>query len=261
MSDPDPLVDRFATFRDASVASTTRPGVEAVRRRVARRDATRTVAAAVLIALVAAAVLWFSRPLPPVQPTTPPRASAGTVSAVPSPSASVPVPSGSASASAPPTGGTATAPANAAAFCARRDLALVVDTDPLIPTYSDYFTRCPNSRLRVYSVTYEWDVQRQQYTSAHVDSVYLTAAHPSAARPGADLDPISSACGYLVALMQGDVDPPAALPVSVTDNWDGSYFSQLKNIEMLESSGNLSKAADLSKRSLCQPSPGGGNPT
>jgi hypothetical protein len=261
MSDPDPLLGRFAAFRDASIAATTRPGVDAVRRRVSRRDATRTLAAALLVVLVAAALLWFSRPLPSAPPVTPPRASAGPVSAAPSPSASAPVPSASASASTRPTAGSATVPDGTAAFCARRDLALMTNSDPMIPVYSDYFTHCPSVRLRAYAVTYEWDLQRQQYTVAHINNAYLTAAQPSTPRPQPELDPISGACGYLTAVIQADVDPPAALPVAATDAFDVTYWHQFKNLQVLAETWTFSKAADLAKRPLCQPQPGGGSPT
>lgn|GEM_PF-6711197 len=264
MSDPDPLVGRFAAFREASIASTERPRVDALRRRVARRDATRTLSAALLVALVAAAVLWFSRPQPSAPPTTPPRASAGPVSAAPSapaPSASAPAPSASASASTPSAIG-ATVPGGVAAFCARRDLPLVTNSDPMLPEYSDYFTHCPNARVRVYAMTYEWDPQRQQYALAHVNNAYLTAAQPSVARPVPTLDPISGACGYLTAVVVADVDPPATLPVAVTDAWDGgfTYWGQFK-LGVLEQFSTFGKAADVASRPLCQPQPSGGNPT
>jgi hypothetical protein len=54
----DPLDDRFAEFRSETLARTRPPGVAAVRRRVARRHATRAVVL-VLVALGIAASAWL----------------------------------------------------------------------------------------------------------------------------------------------------------------------------------------------------------
>jgi hypothetical protein len=88
----------------------------------------------------------------------------------------------------------------------------------------DYWDRCPNTRVRVYAVVYEWDIDQQRYTQSYVQNFYLTAAKPTTPLPSPDLDPIASACGYAFLIAGSDTGPPAALPAALANSQDQSYW-------------------------------------
>ena len=103
---------------------------------------------------------------------------------------------------------------------------LVLGGDSLNVSPGDYWTRCPNARVRIYTVVYEWDVSQQRYTRAHLAYIYLTSTNRTAPIPSADLDPIASVCGYAFLVVGSDSDPPAVLPVEAAANADYQYWYQ-----------------------------------
>jgi hypothetical protein len=263
MPDQDPLAGRFAAFRKASIATTQPPGVAAVQRAVVRRRAGRTLAAAAAAAvvLVIGTVLWVIRPAQsprPAQSASPPPSSV--VSATPTPTGQS-TPSTSAS---PSLAQTSKVPAQAAPPCSPFTPGgllelLVNESNQLYVAPSDYFSRCPQARIRVYGARYQWDVNGQQYTLAHIDTVYLTAASPTAPMPPIDTALLPGlGCGYAFVIAQSSVNPPGVYPASLESaptNID-SYWSQHNLGYVLSWLANTYTPAQQAKSVGCQP-PGG----
>src|SRR5262245_5431197 len=88
MSEPEALADRLAALRVAAIEATRPPGVAAVRRTVARRDARRTLAGGFVVLLLAVAYVFFGatggEPAPVMPSTAPPRVSPSSVEVPPS---------------------------------------------------------------------------------------------------------------------------------------------------------------------------------
>jgi hypothetical protein len=247
MSDRDRLTARFAAFREASIATTVRPSVATVRRRVARRDAARTAAVGLLVALVAGTGLWLTRHATVPAPTLPPSPTPTVqFSDLPHRPNGQPGPSAS-SASADPT-------SRLSPTCGPQKPSdpYVGNGDPLVLTDSSYFQRCPNARVRVWMATYEWDVNRQQYVRAHFDLSYLTAQSPTEPKPAPNLDPIASVCGYGYALGSGPTDPPTALPTGMPGSAIDRYWYD-HYPPTIEAFWNIHTQSELSSVAVCQP--------
>lgn len=274
MPDQDPLAGRFAAFREASVTTAQPPGVAAVQRTVARRRASRTLTTAgvavAVVALLTGTFLWVIHPGPPPRPAE---------SASPAPSAAVsitpnpttqPTPSTSASSqsqsqsqSRSPAG--PKVPAQTGLSCSYQTPGqlsqlfelLVNENNQLYLTPSDYFSHCPQTRIPVYAARYQWDVNGQQYTVAHVDHVYLTAASPTAALP--TINPASlPGCGYAFIIAESNVDPPGTYPTSLTGAPANmrSYWSQHNLGYVISDLLNTYTPAEQANVVGCQP-PGG----
>lgn len=256
MSDPDPLGSRFAALRQATIAGTKPPGLDAVRRTVARRSATRILVLALVLLTITGGGLWLMKPTGRHRPTV-------TTSVTPSPwsAPTTPVPSASSTSGAPssppPSAGRhPTGPATTPNACSTPPDIVGYETLSVNPP--SYFAPCPTARFRVYGVTYEWDVNRQQYTLAHLHNSYLTAASPSITRPTAEVDPIGNACGYVFVIAMSPVDPPSALPVAATDAGDLQYWSTHKLGLALGQLWDTSKVTTLAQMPPCR---AGGSPS
>lgn len=251
MSEPDPLGTRLAAFRQASIATTQRPGVMAVRRTVARRRAIRTSAAGALTVLAAGAAIWFSHPGSAPNPAASPSATPTTaITASPAIPTSSPAPAQP----APPNSGAPAGAGPAAATCPTRkpNFPQVLSGDPITVSPSDYFAQCPSSRLRILGATYEWDVNRQQYRLVNVQTSYLTAAAPTVAMPKWKPDPLGNACGYAFVTAWTNLDPPTVLPASMSDAQN--YFADRNGFgSALDIFWNTRAAADLAQVPQCEP--------
>ncbi|MEV0569624.1 hypothetical protein [Dactylosporangium sp. NPDC050588] len=224
----DPLAQRFAAFRESSSTATRPPGADAVIRTVHRRQLSRTVAAGVALTLAAlvAFVLW--RPTGRPEPArTPPTAAPSTSGPAPNPTAaatatSTPTPTPTLTGgSGSPSGTASTATTGSPARCGIQPQ--VIGGDPLSVAPDNYFQRCPDARIRIYSVTYEWSAAQQQYVRTRLTNLYFTATSPTLPLPEPDLNPIASSCGYLFFVVYAAGDPPSSLPVSYTDAPDMAW--------------------------------------
>jgi hypothetical protein len=193
------LAQRLSALRVAAIEATRPPGVAAVRRTVARRAARRTVAGAFVLLLLAVAVVLAGAtgrdPSPVLPPTlTPTPAPSVTPSTVESTTTTT-----SPAATSSPVSTTSTSGLR----CGYQKLggADILGSDPLSVGPPDYWSRCPSSRLRILAVTYEWDIGGQQYTQAHVTTIYLTRANQTAPMPAPQLDPIANECAYLFVVI------------------------------------------------------------
>jgi hypothetical protein len=248
MSDQDPLASRLVAFREATVAGTVPPGVAAVRRTVARRDAVRTVAAGVVaaalaIAFVLAGATRGPEPVlpPPVVPTVAPSPAAAS-SAADTPPTSAP----------PPTTASSDQIAYACAYA--KTGGPYIHGDPMMVDAADYWQRCPDARLRIYVVLYEWDVGQQRYTQTRLSYIYLTRANPTAPQPIADLDPIASVCGYAFLVVGSDGDPPTVLPQDAANTVDFFYWYRHGLGGPIAQIWNTTP--DYRQLPVCQPTPG-----
>lgn len=119
-------------------------------------------------------------------------------------------------------------------------------------TPSDYFAQCRQARLRILGATYEWDVNRQQYRLVNVQTSYLTAATPTVPLPKWTPDALGNACGYAFISAWSDLDPPAALPASMSDA--ENYFAARSGFGYsLEIFWNTRAPADLALVPACEP--------
>jgi hypothetical protein len=248
------LAGRFATFREAAVATTRPPGVGAVKRAVARRDAVRTILAAAVVALLAGLYLLVAGPEQKPQPITPtPSTSPSTVDILPRTSVG---PSRSASASPTASAGSGSTgrnpPVPVCTFApGGPGPDVVLENGTLYVDYPTYlWTDCPGAKVRVYAIDYEWDPTRQRYIRSHFTVIYLTAAHPTAPRPAEILDPIASVCGPAWLVAVSEVDPPTVLPTDVGEDPDG-YWQDHHLGTVLSSDWNTAPAARQSPQ--CQP--------
>jgi len=246
MSERDVLADRLAALRVAASEAARPPGVAAVRRTVARRDARRTLAGAFVVLLVAVAYVLAGatgrEPGPVVPPTM-----------TPTPTAT-PTPSTVETTTAPPPGTSTAASGRGCGYGSSRGPS-ILGGDELNVSPGDYWSRCPSARVRVVAATYEWDVGSQRYTRAHVTTIYLTAATPTAPVPTPELDPIASVCGYAFVVTGTDVDLPAALPTSLADDWDMSYwYTHGYGSPAIQ---QWRTAPGFHQSTICQPAPSG----
>lgn len=253
MLEPDPLDTRFAAFRKASIAATKRPGVAAVRRTVVRRRTTRTLAAGAFAVLVAGAAIWLIPPGSVPNPSA--SASASPTTAVTaSPNTPTPATSSVPAQSTPAGSGTPAAAGQAVTTCPTRqpNFPQVAASDPINVAPSDYFAQCRQTRLRILGATYEWDVNRQQYRLVNVQTSYLTAATPTVPMPKWKPDSLGNACGYAFITAWSDLDPPTALPASMSDAQN--YYANRNGFGYsLEIFWNTRAPADLALVPACQP--------
>jgi hypothetical protein len=224
VSEQDPLSDRFTAFRRYSVETTNPPGVAVIRRTVFRRRARNSAVVAIIAAVLVLSMVWPVWSHRPVEPAITPSPS-GTVS---------PSGSGSGSPAAPPAGSAPTS-AGSSASSSRSTRCLLGadergDLNPFVgggSTYSvtppDYFVRCPNNRLRVYTATYRWDRSRQQLVLYSSQEVTLTAARPTA-KALVPAEPTGATCGYIYYTVQSGKAVPATIPVSVQDGADRDHY-------------------------------------
>jgi hypothetical protein len=252
MLDPDPLDTRFAAFREASIATTQRPGVTAVRRTVARRRAVRALAAGAFTVLIAGMAIWSTHqgtvPNPAASASSSPTAAvtASPTTAANSPAPVQPIP--------PTSSGTPAAAGQAAPTCPTRqpNFPQVVASDPISVTPSNYFAQCRDARLRILGATYEWDTSRQQYRLINAQNSYLTAATPTLPMPKWKPDALGNACGYAFVSAWTDLDPPTVLPASMSDA-QNYYASRAGFGYSLEIFWNTRTPADLALVPACQP--------
>src|SRR5262249_46991990 len=138
----------------------------------------------------------------------------------PTPTASI----GSASPDAAPK-----VPARAPSTCSTATPYLQIDNTQYVVVPSDYFSRCPQTRIRAYAALWTWDVNQQEYKLAHINNVYFTAASPTAPSSALDLASIPpNTCGYAFVKAQSNSDPPGIYPTSLTGTAPDipSYWSQ-----------------------------------
>jgi hypothetical protein len=251
MLDPDPLDPlgtRFAAFRRASIAATHRPGVAAVRRTVARRRAIRTLASGALAVLVAGVAIWSTRDGAVPNPSASPSPSPTTVvTGSPTTPTTSPVP-------AQPIPAASSGAGQAVTTCPTRqpNFPQVIASDSISVAPSDYFAQCREARLRILGATYEWDINRQQYRLVNVQTSYLTAATPTLPMPKWKPDSLGNACGYAFISAWSDLDPPTALPGSMSDAQN--YYAARGGFGYsLEIFWNTHTPADLTLVPACQP--------
>lgn len=220
----DRLTERFEEFRADSMARTAPPGVVAVRRRVARRHATRAIVL-VLVALGIVAGAWLpardGHGGPAVAPTAPAPSPSVTTSPLPVLSASPSTPStpgkpssGSGSTSHAPTQ-PATPTGKCTAFPNSQVAALLGGGDPDVLTLStQLLNACPNGRVKVVRATYTaaGTATPKNLTLYASFSHTLSAAHPSTTMaPGQR--PAGSCYSYVVLTLVVD----GALPHSIAN--------------------------------------------
>jgi hypothetical protein len=141
-------------------------------------------------------------------------------------------------------------------------LFLSPDNTQYVVVPSDYFSRCPQTRIRAYAVLYKWDVNQQEYALANINNVYLTAASPTAPVSALALPSIQGTCGWAFVQAQSNTDPPGIYPTSLTGEAPAinSYWSQHGLGSVLGWQTNAPTPAQLATNPSCR-RPASSSPT